>query len=75
MIYRILSGLFSAAAFGIFFCLIVFSFVPSNAEPGLMVEQPNRVFNTLVAGRDYDVAFRIHNRSRRTLRIVGMGIT
>jgi hypothetical protein len=37
------------------------------------VEEPHRILNDLIPKRDYDVDFRVRNRTGRNSRIVGMG--
>lgn len=72
---RLLSHIFVLAAIAAILCAI-YLFLRSGAlEPQVMVEEPNRVLNDLILGRDYDVSFRIHNRTDRAAHIVGMGIT
>jgi hypothetical protein len=72
---RILTRLFGlAAAVGI--VCAIYHFLRSGAgEPEVIVEEPNRILNDLILEHDYDIAFRVHNRTERTLRIVGMGFT
>lgn len=41
-------------------------------EPTLVLEEPNRVFQDLVAGRECDFEFRVVNHGGRTGRIVGL---
>lgn len=55
-------------------CLLMAGFVyvrPPGSEAGLVVERPSRVVEGLAPGREYDIEFRIHNRTGRTLRVVG----
>lgn len=39
--------------------------------PAIEVDDANRVLLNVSPEEEYDVSFRIHNRSNRTLRIVG----
>lgn len=42
-------------------------------ESGLVVEEPNRVLGDVPSGKDreHPIEYRVHNRTRRTLRVVG----
>ena len=44
-----------------------------DPEPGLIVEDPDRVLTDVPAGRErkHPVEYRVVNRTRRTLRVVG----
>ena len=44
---------------------------PVEEGPGLVIGEPDRVIPDLVAGREIEVAFRIHNRSGEMRRVIG----
>jgi hypothetical protein len=71
---RFLSRLFGLlAAVGIFCAIGLFLLRSTAAKSVVSVEEPSRVLNDLIPKRDYDVDFRIRNRTGRNSRIVGMG--
>jgi hypothetical protein len=72
---RFMSRLFGLlAAVGIS-CATVLFLRSMAAESGVIVEEPNRILNDLTPKRDYDIAFRVRNRSAGSSRIVGMGVS
>jgi hypothetical protein len=71
MVYRMMSALFAVAALTAFLWAGYLYLRARAQERGLMVEEPDRVFNDLVPGREYEIEFRVHNRTSQTLRIVG----
>jgi len=73
MVSRTLSVLFVMVALGAFLCAAYLYFRPPIEEPGLVVEEPARVCSDLVAGPVHEIEFRVHNRTRQTLRVVGAG--
>lgn len=75
MVYRIQSGLFGTATTGAILCLLCFLFRAPTAEPMVVVEEPNLVLKNLVPERDFEVKFRVYNRSGRIVRVVGIGLT
>lgn len=75
MFFRLISRFFVLAALGAILCAGYLYFQPSTEEPGLVVEGPERILKDLVPGRDYEVEFRVHNRSNRTVRVVGAEYT
>jgi hypothetical protein len=44
---------------------------PTLDHSAVEVEAPQPVLDKLVVGREYDVEFRLHNRSGHPLRVVG----
>lgn len=70
----ILVRVVGAAALGGCFCAVYLFLWLLVGRTSVLVDEPNRVLNDLVPLRDYDVDFRVHNQTGRTLRIVGMGI-
>jgi hypothetical protein len=61
-----LIGLAALAAAGYFF------FPPSPADvSAIVLEEPERELGKLVLGRDYEVEYRVYNRSGHSLRVVG----
>jgi hypothetical protein len=71
----ILVRVVGAAALGGCFCAVCLFLWLLVGRTSVVVDEPNRVFNDLVPLRHYDVDFRVHNQTNRTLRVVGMGIT
>lgn len=70
-----LSCLFEVGSVATIFFAGLFFLVDLVAQPALVVEEPNRVLCDLVPQQDYDIVFRVHNRSDRRVRIIGMGIS
>jgi len=73
MVSRTLSMLFVVVALGSFLCAAYLYFRPPIEEPGLVVEEPARVYTDLAPGPMHEIEFRVHNRTRQTLRVVGAG--
>jgi hypothetical protein len=71
MASRVLSVLLVMMALGAFLCAVYLYVRPPAEEPALVVEEPARVYNDLVAGHSREIEFRIHNRTGQTLRVVG----
>ena len=71
----ILARVVGAAALGGCFCAVCLFLWLLVGRTSVVIDEPNRVLNDLVPLRDYDVDFRVHNQTGRTLRIVGMAIT
>jgi hypothetical protein len=45
------------------------------SETELVVDEPEGTLSRWIVGREYSLDFRIHNRSGRVVRIIGLGIT
>ncbi len=73
MVSRILSLLFVMVALAAFLCAAYLYLWPPIEEPGLVVEEPDRVCSDLVPGRVEEIEFRVHNRTGQTLRVIGAG--
>jgi hypothetical protein len=41
-------------------------------DPGVTIDEPDREFPAAVAGQELNVAFRIHNPTGHTVRIIGL---
>lgn len=71
MVYRLCSSVFCIGALAAFlFAACLYLHLPGEGR-GLAVDQSNRVLHGLVAERDYEIEFRVHNRTERPLRVVG----
>lgn len=44
-------------------------------RPGFEISDPQRILTNVQPQHDYEIAFRIRNRSGRSARLVGLGIT
>ena len=73
MVSRTLPVLFVMVALGAFLCAAYLYLWPPVEEPGLVVEEPDRIYSDLIPGRVREIEFRIHNRTGRTWRVVGAG--
>jgi hypothetical protein len=73
MVSRVVFLLLGIIALGAFLCAAYFYLCPSVEEPGIIVEEPDRVYDHLVLGRDYEIEFLVHNRTGQTMRIIGGG--
>ncbi len=71
MVSRTLSVFFLTLALGASLGASYLYFRPPIAEPGLVVEEPARVYSDLAAGHVHEIEFRVHNRTSQTLRVVG----
>jgi len=72
---RALSGLFGTGVITSILCAGYVFLWSTSSRPALIVEEPDRVLRDLLPQHDYDVSFRIHNRTDQPVRIVGAGIT
>lgn len=64
------------ALFGVFMLASVYGYLhPPPYEAELIVDEPEQTLSELIADREYVIDFRLHNRSNRTLRVVGAEYT
>jgi hypothetical protein len=75
MLGRVVPWCFAVAGMGCFVLAGYLAFYPPQATPGCVVEQPERCLDGLLAGRDYEVEYRVHNRTGSDLRVVGAGLS
>jgi hypothetical protein len=76
VLYRSLSLLFGLSALAAGSAAVYLYLRPTPHEnPGLVVERPQRILTDVVAGREQEVEFRVVNRTRQTLRVVGAEFT
>lgn len=52
--------------------LAAYDFFLPAAEPRATIDQPERTFEALAAGRTYDVVFQLRNPTNQVVRVVGM---
>jgi hypothetical protein len=71
---RILSTVFSIATLIALLTAAYLYFVCSE-ETGFLVEEPERVLEGLSPEVDYEISFRVQNRTGRQVRVVGAAIT
>lgn len=71
MFCRLLSIVFAVAGIGLLAGGGYLALQPEVVEPGLIVEEPERILNGVVPHREQVIDFRVHNRTSRTLRVLG----
>jgi hypothetical protein len=74
MFYRLLTMLFAASALTAAVAAGYAYFRPVDG-PGLVVEQPERVLTDMVVGHEYDLDFRVVNRTNQSLQVLGGGFS
>lgn len=70
MIFRILPAGLLLCSLALFGVAAFDYFIPADG-PGVTIDEPDREFPAHVVGQKLDAAFRIHNPTRHTARIVG----
>jgi hypothetical protein len=75
MLLRLLSRIFGAAALASLCLACWLLWRAQEEEPAFLVEGQDQVLCHVVPDRDYDVSFRIHNRTGAPIRVVGAAFT
>lgn len=71
MLFRFLPAMLLLCGLALFGVAAFAYFVPADG-PGVTIDEPDREFPAYGVGEKLDVAFRIHNPTGHTVRIVGL---